>query len=168
MKVCKDCNLEKSHRDFYGFQGECKDCTKKRVRLREKKLIEQDPNWIEKERTRHREKYHRLGYKDKHKPTYEMKKKAITKHKKKFPEKYKAKSYTNNLKTKIKGNNLHHWSYNKEHYKDVIELSIEEHNKLHRFLKYDKETFMYKTLNGELLDTKEKHIEYYNSIKKLN
>lgn len=32
MKICKDCGKEKKESDFYGVQGECKDCTKKRVR----------------------------------------------------------------------------------------------------------------------------------------
>lgn len=31
MKTCKDCKTEKEDSDFYGIQGECKDCTKKRV-----------------------------------------------------------------------------------------------------------------------------------------
>lgn len=31
MKTCKDCKAEKEDSDFYGIQGECKDCTKKRV-----------------------------------------------------------------------------------------------------------------------------------------
>lgn len=32
MKVCKDCGKEKDNSDFYGKQGECKECTKARVR----------------------------------------------------------------------------------------------------------------------------------------
>ena len=32
MKKCKDCKKEKPESDFYGLQGECKTCTKKRVR----------------------------------------------------------------------------------------------------------------------------------------
>ncbi len=31
MKTCKDCGTQKDDSDFYGIQGECKDCTKKRV-----------------------------------------------------------------------------------------------------------------------------------------
>jgi hypothetical protein len=33
MKKCKDCNKVKRTSDFYGNQGECKECTKDRVRL---------------------------------------------------------------------------------------------------------------------------------------
>lgn len=32
MKICKDCNLEKVKEEFYGVQGECKSCTRDRVR----------------------------------------------------------------------------------------------------------------------------------------
>jgi len=64
----------------------------------------------------------------------------------------------------IKGNELHHWNYNNEFAKDVIELSKSDHEKIHRFIKYDKKTFMYKDLNGALLDTKEKHLELINKV----
>ena len=30
----------------------------------------------------------------------------------------------------------------------------------HRFLRYDEETMLYRTVDGELLDTKEKHENY--------
>lgn len=33
MKICKDCRIEKNSLEFYGVQGECKSCTKKRVKL---------------------------------------------------------------------------------------------------------------------------------------
>jgi hypothetical protein len=32
-KKCKDCGIEKSLEDFYGIQGECKECTKKRMKI---------------------------------------------------------------------------------------------------------------------------------------
>lgn len=56
-----------------GHVNKCKSCCKKEADEREKKLRE-DINFVEKEKSRHKEKYHRLGYKDKHKPTYEVKK----------------------------------------------------------------------------------------------
>jgi len=65
---------------------------------------------------------------------------------------------------KTEGNHLHHWSYNEEHYKDVIELNPKEHNKIHRYLKYNQTTKMYKDLNGNLLLTKDKHLEYINKV----
>ena len=32
MKKCKDCKVQKQLSEFYGVQGECKECTKKAVR----------------------------------------------------------------------------------------------------------------------------------------
>ena len=163
MKVCIKCNKTKSETDFYGGQGDCKECTKKRVKERQDALRE-DPAWVEKEKERHRLKYHRLGYKDLHKPTPEKKKEIIKRYKEKYPEKQLAKQSSNSLTPEIKGNNLHHWSYNEEHWKDVIELSVENHNIAHRYITYDQERMMYRNLSGILLDTKESHIEYINQF----
>lgn len=163
MKQCKQCELEKLESDFYYGQKKCKECVKLNVREREKNL-RQDKDWYEKEKTRHREKYHRLNYKEKHKPSPENKKKVIERYKLKYPEKYSAKCKTSEMKPIIKGNELHHWNYNKEFAKDIIELSKLDHAKIHRFIKYDKKTFMYKDLNGVLLDTKEKHLELINKV----
>lgn len=165
LKKCKDCFIEKDKSLFYKAQNECKECTKNRVRKRES-VLKNDPKWVEKEKDRAREKYYRLGYKDLHKPTPENKAIAIKKHRDKYPEKYFAKNASYCLSTKVKGNHLHHWSYNQEHYKDVIELSVKEHNKLHRFIVYDQERMMYRKLDGELLDTKEKHLAYCDFIQK--
>ena len=33
IKTCKDCHLKKSTTDFYGIQGECKECSKKRIKI---------------------------------------------------------------------------------------------------------------------------------------
>lgn len=168
MKKCKDCLQFKSDSDFYGVQGDCKSCTKKRVALREREL-RKNPVWMVSERKRHREKYHRLNYLEKHKPSPEKKKEIMERYKKKYPEKINAHLFllSKKLKSKIQGDHLHHWSYNKEHWIDVIDLSEIGHNKLHRYMIYDQERMMYRTLEGILLDTKEKHIEYYESIKHL-
>lgn len=163
MKTCKECKATKEKTEFYGFQGECKSCTKERVKKRELKLRE-DPEWLEKEKERHRIKYHRLNYKEKHKPSPEKKQMINQRNKAKYPEKYKAKCLSGHLRPLIKGNQLHHWNYNVEFAKDVIELSISYHAKIHRFIKYDKKTFMYKDLNGVLLDTREKHLELINKV----
>lgn len=167
MKKCKECLQEKELSEFYPTQGECKICTRKRVRARELILVK-DSKWVQKERKRHREKYHRLGYKDLHKPTPEQKKIVMERYKKRFPEKIAAHARIGKLKPQTDGNHLHHWSYNEEHWKDLIEVSELEHNKLHRYTTYDQERKMYRTLEGVLLDTKERHIAYFESIKNLD
>jgi hypothetical protein len=148
-----------------GHLNKCKSCTKNDSAEREEKL-RQDPAWVESEKVRAREKYHRLGYRELHKPTTEQKREVMKRHNKKFPEKKKARIMAQHLVPKTPGNELHHWSYNKDHWKDVIELSVAEHNKLHRYILYDPERMMYRRCDTNvLLDTKESHIAYFNEIK---
>ena len=160
-KVCKKCLEERDIVTEYYVSNlsTCKFCVKKASKEREEK-IKSTPEGLEKERERHRDKYHRLCYKDVHKPTSEKKKEIIQRYKNKYPEKYKAKNSSQDLKKIDKNNELHHWSYNEEDWKDCFEMSVADHNTLHRFLIYDQETFYYKDLEGNLLDTKEKHKEY--------
>lgn len=112
----------------------------------------QNSEWLEKEKLRDRTR--KKGGK-------QYKKKSINtqRHWKKYPEKYKARMAVRHVPREV-GHHLHHWSYKEEHRKDCIELSMEDHNKAHRFLEYDVEDFLYKTKTGELLDTKEKHLVY--------
>lgn len=96
--------------------------------------------------------------------TPEQKKKNIATWRGKFPEKYKAIASCRKL-PRTKGFELHHWSYNNEHWKDVIHLSIKSHNLAHRFIVYDQERMMYRVAKtGELLDTKERHIEFISKL----
>ena len=169
-KTCFKCNTEKPLSDYYkhkkmgdGHLGKCKECAKKDSNKREERL-RNDVVWINGEKERCREKYHRLGYKYKT-PTFEKKKEAMRKYKMKYPEKIKARNSSQKMKPQIKGNVLHHWSYNEEHFKDVIELSVADHNKAHRHMVYDAERKMYRRAdNNILLDTKEAHIEYINLL----
>jgi hypothetical protein len=175
-KECFKCHEIKNLDDFYkhhkmgdGHLNKCKKCTQKDSAERAS-IMSLDVRWVAKEKKRGRNKYHRLGYRGIQKNDAEAKRNAIMRFRNKFPEKYKAKcALGGKIKPLIKGNHLHHWSYNAEHYLDVIELTILDHNKLHRYLIYDNVAYMYKRIDtGDILDTKDKHISYFDEIKHMD
>jgi hypothetical protein len=163
-KKCFKCGAEKEISEFYmhkamgdGHLNKCKECTKRDVKMSIDSKKD-DPAWVEKERARGREKYRRLRYKDaatKKAPNSESKKRWRNM----YPEKRLAGSAAQRLDRKK--DHLHHWSYQKEHWKDCIDVSVYEHSKAHRFLVYDQERMMYRRSdNNELLDTREKHVAF--------
>lgn len=175
-KACFKCGVDKPLASYYkhkkmmdGHLNKCKDCTKKDSKANHD-LKSKDPKWVESEKERHRKKYHRLEYKDKHKPTPEKKKEIMDRYKSKYPEKVLAKNRVSSSKRAFKGSHLHHWSYNEEHFKDVIEMNEADHNIVHRHITYDQERRMYRIANnnvlgsGLLLDTREKSIEFYKEL----
>lgn len=158
MKKCFKCGIEKPITDFYvhpkmgdGHLGKCKDCTKRDTQERTDKM-KLNPEWVDNERARGREKYHRLGYK-----IYTEINKQL------FPEKKIAQSHAQHL-PQPKGFENHHWSYCQEHWKDTILMTISNHRKVHRYLIYDQERMMFRTTDLILLDSKLTHIEYLDSI----
>lgn len=169
-KICFKCGNSKPIEEFYkhkamgdGHLNKCKSCAKIDVKERDRNL-RSNLEYVEKERKRGREKYHRLNYAKK-KTEFEIKKSSISTYNKKYPEKKIARGATKRIKPVCVGNHLHHWSYLTEHKKDVIELSPSDHYLLHRFMIYDQERRMYRKLTGELLDTKQSHIDLLGTLK---
>lgn len=165
MKQCKCCQVTKPLSEFYkhskakdGHESKCKECKKllARVRHQEKK---QDPEWVEKERARGREKYRRLGYKHKYKTDYN----TTVAYRVNYPHKYKAQTAAQRVGCP-KGLVRHHWSYNPEHYQDVIILEPEDHYLVHRHITYDEDTLMYFTSEGKLLRCRTSHVLYIKRI----
>ena len=170
MKECKKCQTPKKLTEYYtsktaldGYFSTCKECIKERSRKRYE-IMSKDAVWVEQEKERQRKKYYRLEYKGLYYPCREKKKEIIDRFYAKFPEKLKARNKVARMEKKNKDFQFHHWSYNEQHYKDVFELSVSDHNLVHRFLKYDNKKFMYTDLEGNLLDTRIKHEEYINLI----
>lgn len=156
-KKCFKCNQAKPLSDYYkhkempdGHVNKCKECNKKDVRENYKKKSN-DVEWLEKERIRSREKYHRLNYKesqkewDKNKP---------------WKKSHIYKSLRSKFKEVPNTHHLHHWNYNDDFLTDIIAIEKFNHRRAHNFLILDIEKRIYKDLDGNYLTTKESHINY--------
>ena len=168
MKICKRCKIEKSLDEYYkcsamssGYINFCRECKQKEAIANYDRRAA-DPDFSEKERERSREKYHRLHDNWK-KSSPEQRRQYTNNYRQNYPEKNAAHNACRGLE-KSSSKERHHWSYNKEHYLDIINLSIIDHNLIHRSIVYDQEFMMYRTISNELLDTKEKHLTYINEI----
>lgn len=141
-----------------GHLNKCKVCARKDAQEREW-VLRHDPEWIEKERWRGREKYHRLGYGKKNTVDPERKRQIHEQYKQRYPEKVQAAIASQNIPVPD-GYHRHHWSYKEKHHKDVIILPMLEHYKAHWFIEYDNDTKQFRTQEGDLLCTKQDHLSY--------
>ena len=158
MKKCIRCGIDKELNDFYahpqmqdGHLNKCKECCKEVADIREKALRKNSEDFCEKERLRSKERYHRLNYGEIQ------------------GEQKKLKSYINGIYKNLSRNlnlpsdkNIHHWNY--ALIEDVIILDKKFHRFIHRYLILNKETLIFTTKNGEVLDSKEKHLEFIEKI----
>jgi len=159
-KKCIRCGEEKELDCFYahnqmkdGHVNVCKECSKKGVRERERRLKETDPEWAFKERERHRLKQEKrrlkIGKEQRGKEKFQYKRKA-TRAVSRVPC--------------PPGFQRHHWSYNEEHWKDIFIVTTDAHLKIHRYTIYDEEQRMYRRLDGVLLDSRLDAEDYYAKI----
>lgn len=162
-KICFKCKCRKTLNEFYthkkmkdGYLGKCKQCAKDDTQ-KHNIILRKNPLYYISERGRARNKYYRL-YKGKIAVKY------LQRYRREYSEKIKAYHFSKNIVIK-KGNHRHHWSYRKEHWKDIIEISVPNHYKLHRYIIYDEERMMFRRIDSNLLlDTKKSHIKYMKSI----
>ena len=142
-----------------GHLNKCKDCSKADSNTRFVKKMA-DPEFKTSEATRNRIRARKRG------PDYDTEsfKRSRIKYVSKFPEKIRAQSRSQKIKVPV-GHDRHHWSYNEEHWLDVIAVKQNEHEKAHRFIIYDQERKMYRRHdNNELLDTRERHEAFINEM----
>lgn len=160
MKKCIKCGLIKELSQFYthykmtdGHLNECKICTRIRTNKDYRFKVNHNPYFVEQEALRARQKYYRLYSSSEY----------IRWQNKNGSNERRAHSAAQTLTRPFKDAEAHHWSYNEEHFKDVIWLTFKQHKKAHRFLIYHSECGLYSGIYYDiLLNTKESHQGYIN------
>lgn len=159
-KKCFKCQRIKPLNEFYqhpkmgdGHLNKCKECNKKDVKENYDKQILK-PDFVEKERSRGREKYKRLNYKIIYKNN-------------KIKFKFRHNGIHKNIHRNLNLTNeqeAHHWNYNEGFGKNVFILTKRQHKRIHAKMFLDFEFMLYRTKDLELLDTREKHEIFIKNI----
>lgn len=153
FKKCFKCGLILPISAFYahprmldGHLNKCKTCTRKDVHERYEENIK-DKDFLEKERARGRDKYKRLGYKDREHAEYS---KPASNSRRNFEAKY------GRVSSNIE---LHHWNYN--YLDELIPVDKRIHHRLHKLIRINKDEKFFTVIStGEKLDTMGKHCDF--------
>lgn len=158
-KRCFKCGIEKPLSEFYkhpkmgdGHLNKCKECTKNDTR-KDYDMKSKNEKWVEKERARGREKYHRLNYIKNSSNCRTSKELGINRN---TNSKLKRRGYN------LNGKEAHHWNYNNPN--SIILLSRKAHHRLHKYIIVSRNDKFCYTLDGICLDTEEKTLKYYTEI----
>ena len=126
-KRCFKCGRVLPIEEFYkhsrmkdGHLNKCKNCAKIDVK-RDYDRHSEDENWLEKERERGREKFHRLGYKRMFRKTREI-----------CPESSNISRNLRHAGFDTNGKEAHHWNYNEPN--SVFLLSRKAHRRIHQHM----------------------------------
>lgn len=157
-KVCFKCGKEKPLTEFYrhkqmadGHLNKCKECTKKDVSIRYFSKAD-DTEWVEKERARGREKYFRLGYRDKYRKIHSFNESVY----KNLNKRLRC------MNIDMQGKEIHHWNY--DNLLSFFILTRRQHHKIHKYLKKTDENVFVDVRDGSILDTHIKHLEYMQNV----
>lgn len=136
-----------------GYLNKCKECTKEDM-MRLYEIKSQNPEWLEKERARGREKYRRLGYSK----TYTPKKHQLA-----FSSTYKLLHRKAAKLFNLEDKELHHWNYNFP--KSFLILSRKAHKLIHKYIYVNEDDLcVYLKSDNTRLETEAQAVEVTRRI----